>query len=80
MTSSMGETFSDRLERSYAAVASELPDGWSLSLRCISTGAEPEERSGRWLAVAEAADGQVVEGRGPDPERALAALHAQLTT
>jgi hypothetical protein len=74
----MGETYSDVLSRSYAAVAQQLPEHWSLSLRCASTGLSAEGRSPDWLAVAEGPSGEQKVGRGADPERALADLHGQL--
>jgi hypothetical protein len=78
MVAHMHDAFADRLARSYAAVAGELPEGWTLSLRCASTGLAAEQRSEAWLAVAEGPANATMEGRGPDPERALAALHARL--
>jgi hypothetical protein len=71
----MDDTFSDRLAKSYATVAQELPEGWTLSLRCASAGLREEQRSTDWIAVAESPSGDEQQARGPDPERALAALH-----
>jgi len=76
----MDMQFGDALARSYAAVAQELPQGWQLSLRCASIALSPEGRSPDWLAVAEGPGGAERIGRGGDPERALADLHAQLSS
>lgn len=78
MVAHMNDSFADRLARSYAAVARELPEGWTLSLGYAPSGLAAEQRSEGWLAVAEGPADATTEGRGPDPERALAALHARL--
>ncbi len=71
-------SFADRLARSFAAVVEGLPAGWELSLRCASTGLAPDQRSSDWVARADGPEHTVIEGRGQDPERALADLRVQL--
>jgi hypothetical protein len=68
------QSFGDQLELAWDATFRSLPSGWDLSLRCQSTGLAPEDRSGKWRAVAEGPAGASMEGRGDDPIAALADL------
>jgi hypothetical protein len=75
----MADSYSDTLTRSYAAVAGELPPDWTLSLRCASRTLAVMDRSPEWIAVAESPTGSNIQATGSDPERALAALHHELS-
>ena len=69
MESSVGE-----VELTWNALLRSLGEGWDLSLRCQSTGLAPEQRSEKWLALAEGPAGASLEGRGDDPIAAMADL------
>jgi len=58
-------------------VRAKLPDGLRLdSLRCASTGLEPEQRSDDWIAVALDAEGREITSRASTPMDALRGLTA----
>jgi hypothetical protein len=68
------ESFAGEVELTWNTLVRSLDEGWDLSLRCQSTGLSPEQRSEKWLAVAEGPRGASLEGRGDDPIAAMTDL------
>jgi hypothetical protein len=67
----------DDLTRAWRRAASALPPDWRLdSLRCLSTGLAPEQRSTRWRAVALGPNDTEKTSDGDNAATALAALVA----
>ena len=57
--------------------ALRLPDGWQLdSLRCASTGLDPDKRSEEWIAVVLDPAGREHRYQAADPIAALEAVSA----
>ena len=64
-----------RLTRAWHGVETVLPAGWRLdSIRCASSGLDPEKRSSDWVVMACGPGEACAEENGRDPEQALAAL------
>ena len=65
--------------RLYAAIASEMPDGWELQgLQCTSTGLQPHLRGSDWHAEACGPAGACIKVEARDPAEALVRLADKL--
>jgi hypothetical protein len=65
----------EALTATWKRTQARLPKGWALdSLRCASSGLNPEDRSDEWIAVAVSTDGAERRYRAYDPVAALGGL------
>ena len=74
-----GEPTAEELSAAWAAAEGRLPQGWRLdSLRCASSGLDPDQRSTDWIAVAGGPHGEERTFQAPDALSALAGLASGL--
>jgi hypothetical protein len=67
------------MSKAWVELSAAMPLGWHLdSLRCASTGLQPDQRSNRWVAIAIGPNGHELAGEGDGEILALNALAREL--